>query len=155
MFQRVLIVCTGNICRSPMAEALLRARLAGSGGVHVSSAGIAALTGHLAHPTVQDLLTPRGIDISAHRARQVDRVMLSASDLILVADAGHEAWLRQRFPGTRDRLHRIGERRNIDVPDPFGRPPLAYREALALLDACVEDWLPVLLPRAPRAHSGR
>lgn len=151
MFSRVLIVCTGNICRSPMAEGLLRAKLAGQGGVSVTSAGIAALSGHPAHYIARSLLAERRIDIRAHRARQVDRVMLSASDLILVAESTQGAWLMSRFPGTRDRVHRLGKWCGLDVPDPFGKPRSAFVDALALMDECVDDWTESLLGgRVPR-----
>lgn len=149
MFSRVLIVCTGNICRSPMAEGLLRARLAGQGGINVNSAGIAALAGHPPHPLATSLLAERHIDISAHRARQIDRVMLSASDVILVAESAHGAWVVSRFPGTRDRVHRLGKWRGLDVPDPFGRPRAAFVDALKLIDECVDDWADSLLGGGP------
>src|SRR6266542_2985353 len=78
MFENVLIVCVGNICRSPMAEGLLRARFVGHRRARIESAGLAALEGRPADPIAVELLAERGIDISAHRARQLTPELLAA-----------------------------------------------------------------------------
>ena len=80
MIRNILTVCVGNICRSPMAEALLRTKLPD---VAVASAGIAAPSGALADPLAQELMLERGIDISAHRAKRVITPSIAGSDLVL------------------------------------------------------------------------
>ena len=85
MLNRVLVVCVGNICRSPMAEAMLRARLGRRPRFEVSSAGVGALVGHPADPFAMELMRERGLDIAAHRARQVTPELVAAHDLVLAA----------------------------------------------------------------------
>lgn len=83
---RVLVVCTGNICRSPIAEHLLRAA-----GVTVSSAGARALAGQPMSGPALDVLAARGIDGSAFRARQLTAELVADADLVLGASREHRA----------------------------------------------------------------
>ena len=73
MIRHVLVVCVGNICRSPMAEALLRRELRGQEGFTVDSAGLGALVGHPASEYSVELMAEIGEDISGHRAREFIR----------------------------------------------------------------------------------
>ena len=98
MIDRILVVCIGNICRSPMAEGLLRLRLAGRTGVTVGSAGIAARVGEPADPMAQGLMRERGIDIAGHRARQLTPELAGAHDLVLVMEQEHERALLEIAP---------------------------------------------------------
>ena len=75
MFKTILVVCSGNICRSPIGEGLLRDRLRGK--VTVSSAGCTALVGHPADPLAVEVAAEHNCDISAHRARQIDTELLA------------------------------------------------------------------------------
>ena len=96
----ILIVCTGNICRSPLAEVLLRERLSGVG-VVVRSAGTHALTGHGMSPEAQELAVRLGGDPSAaaaHRGRLLDEELLLTSDLVLTMTAEHSTFTVQRAP---------------------------------------------------------
>lgn len=137
MFQRILIVCVGNICRSPMAEALLKHQLkeAGRNGVVVESAGIAALVGKPADEMAQALMRERGIDLSAHRARQLDSTLVRSFDLILVMERGHQRQIEASFPSARGKVFRIGHWKNFDVPDPYRQPREAFERSLALIES--------------------
>jgi protein-tyrosine-phosphatase len=93
----ILFVCTGNICRSPMAEGFTKELLqAADADVHVSSSGVIGWEGSGASPEAVDVVTERGVDISGHEARRLDRSQVDAADLIVCMAAEHlEAVLRQ------------------------------------------------------------
>lgn len=135
-----MVLCTGNICRSPMAEALLRQRLPSR--YKVESAGIGALVGHPADPLACELMAEHGLDISAHRARQVDVKMLRDVDLILVMDQTHRTWAGREYPQLFGRIHKllkwIG---GADVEDPYRQPRAAFEQAYAAIDRGVDSWV--------------
>ena len=135
----VLLVCTGNICRSPMAQGLFESRLAT--GVEVSSAGVAAVVGAPAASPARTLMAAQGIDISGHRARQLDLRLATSHDLLLVMESHHRDWILSHFPMTRGRVHLLGAwRDDLQIPDPYCRPVAAYEQALSMMQACVADW---------------
>ncbi len=140
MFSRILTVCIGNICRSPMAEALLKDRLAKRGvRATVESAGVGALVGHPADPQAVALMQERGLDITAHRGRQLTPDMIRAFELILVMEADQQRAVEGILPSARGRVHRIGRWGNFDVPDPYRKDREAFERALALIDRGLDD----------------
>ncbi|MFS2100292.1 low molecular weight protein-tyrosine-phosphatase [Variovorax sp. Varisp85] len=134
----VLVVCIGNICRSPMGEALIAAALPQ---LEVASAGVGALVGQPADPIARQLMAERGLDIESHRARQLTNLMCQQADLILVMDEEQRLQINQRHPLTRGKLFRLGEVARVDIPDPYrlGRP--AFEQALQLIDAGASAWV--------------
>lgn len=140
MFGRVLMVCVGNVCRSPMAAAVLADRLARRGiAVVVESAGLAALVGRPADPLAQALLRERGLDLSGHRARQLTTQLIRDFELVLVMDADQQAEVERLLPGARGRVHRLGRFGGFDVPDPYRQERPAFERALALVERGVDD----------------
>ncbi len=140
MFDRILIVCVGNICRSPMAEGVLRARaLARGRALTVESAGIAALVGRPAEPEAVALLATRGVDIASHRARQLTPELASRFDLVLVMEEGHVKAVEALAPALRGRVHRVGKFGGFDVPDPYRRGDAAFAHALHLIERGLDD----------------
>lgn len=135
----ILTICIGNICRSPMAEALLAQALPGS---TVSSAGIGALVGHPADDKATALMVARGLDISGHRARQVNRSICQQADMIFVMDNKQRKFLEENFPMVTGKVFRLGEFAKQDVPDPYRKSEEAFSDALALIEAGVNAWAP-------------
>jgi len=128
-----------------MAEALLREELAKTGeGYDVQSAGLGALVGHPADETAQKLMRRMGIDISGHRARQLDSDLVHWADLILVMETSQKKTLESSEPSARGRVYRLGEWGDFDVPDPYKRPEEAFEQALMLISQGVSEWIPKL-----------
>jgi protein-tyrosine phosphatase len=139
MLKPTLIVCTGNICRSPMAEALLAARLKGVSAV--SSAGIAASPGRPAEPEAIDICRANGLDIANHRARQLDEALLKEHPLVLVMEDAHGQWIARRFPHMRERVFLLGHYlESIEVPDPYGEDRAAFLKVFKQIQHCCGWW---------------
>ncbi|WP_420991445.1 low molecular weight protein-tyrosine-phosphatase [Cupriavidus sp. 30B13] len=139
MIKTVLVVCIGNICRSPMAEGLLKQDLPD---INVVSAGLAALTGQPAEPYAVELMRDRGVDITGHRAQQLSRSMATSADLILVMDNTQRQEIQRLYPATTGRVFRMGELGKFDVPDPFREARPAFENALQLIQRGVAAWVP-------------
>ena len=146
MLHKIIVVCTGNICRSPIAEALLRQQLSIEK-IQVCSAGIAALVHHPADPLARTVALEHGLDISAHRAQQATGALLTGMDLILTLDQSHSDWIRIRFPQLTGRTHKLGRwRDNADVADPYGKPQKAFEHAYQHITLCTQEWAKRLAP---------
>lgn len=117
-----------------MAEALLRARLAGRPGARVESAGVAALVGRPASPEAQELMAERGLDLSAHRARQLTPELVRDFDLVLVMEEGHRRAVEAIAPAARGRVQRLGRFGGFDVADPYRAGRRAFETALSLIE---------------------
>lgn len=137
---KLLFICTGNTCRSPMAEAIAR-RLAAERGLtdlHVSSAGIGAAENSPVSDGALLVAMEHGLDLSAHRARQLTRELVDEADLILVMGASHLE--RVRALGGEDKvamLTHFASRGEIErsVSDPFGAGLEIYRRTFEELEA--------------------
>lgn len=150
MFKSVLMVCVGNICRSPMAAGELSVRLrVRAPGVLVESAGLRALVGRPAEPMAQELMLARGFDLSSHRARQLTTELLRRFELVLVMEAAQRHAVEGLLPGARGRIHPIGRWGGFDVPDPYRRDRSAYERALELIARGVERYVNAFWPGPP------
>lgn len=132
----ILLVCTGNTCRSPMAEALMRQRLARQKkcrleqledrGFLVRSAGIAAAAGCPPSAEAMQVMREHGLDVERHEAQPLTEQLVRHADLILTMTAGHWHSVVQRWPHAADRVAMLLPDQ-VDVPDPIGRALDAYR----------------------------
>ncbi|MBG6073069.1 MULTISPECIES: low molecular weight protein-tyrosine-phosphatase [unclassified Polaromonas] len=137
----ILTVCVGNICRSPVAEAMLKDRLPGR---KVWSAGLHAVIGHGAETTASEIASQHGLDLSAHRAQQVAGWMCSHADLVLVMEASHQQALEKLYPTARGKIHRLGEfgpPGGFDIADPYRQPRAAFEAAHAAIALGVDEWV--------------
>ncbi len=139
MFENILVVCIGNICRSPMAEALLKEALSSEKHT-VTSAGLGALAGHPADEKAQQLMKAKGIDISAHQGRQIDTEIIRQSNLILVMEEDHQKAIEAKDPSARGKVYRLGNWGGFDIPDPYRKEMKDFEDALALIEQGVNDW---------------
>lgn len=137
MIESVLVVCTGNICRSPMAEGLLKNLLPD---LRVMSAGLEALTGFSADPIAVELMMSRGVDIAHHRARQLESWMCRDFDLILVMENLQKRLIENQFPFARGKVFSLQEPNAHDVRDPYRRGREAFESSLKEIEVGLELW---------------
>lgn len=142
----ILTVCTGNICRSPVAEFALAQALGGFEEVEVTSAGTGALVGHGVPVQAQRLATASGIDASSHAARQIDPSLVRGADLILAMAREHRRFVVESLPAAMRRTFTLRELARIadgvmdGLPDAVRRaeaktPEEGMRAAIALAAA--------------------
>ncbi|MCH4305227.1 protein tyrosine phosphatase [Enterobacter asburiae] len=138
MFQSILVVCTGNICRSPIGERLLRQQLPGK---QVNSAGILGLEGHPADAAAQAVARCHGVSLEGHIARKVTRNLLQQADLILVMGPEHLRFIATMAPENRGKSLLFGQWLDIrDIPDPYNKSREAYEYVFEQLGKASQEW---------------
>jgi protein-tyrosine phosphatase len=139
----VVMVCTGNVCRSPMAEALLRHWLGPNSEWDVQSAGVAAFAGMPASQAAWVVMAEKGITLKHHRSQALDQALVDDADLIVVMTKDHQRAVRQRFQRTAQKVFLLNSfghaRRNEDIEDPIGASDDVYREVRDEMNAVMPD----------------
>lgn len=143
MFNQVLVVCIGNICRSPVGEALFAKGFSDLGlDVKVSSAGIRAMVGDPADPYSIEVAAAHGLDIRHHRARQITDEIVRGHDLILVMEHQHRRDLSRLFPYATGKVHLMGRfRKDMEIFDVWQKPKFEFDEMYEHLQNCALDWM--------------
>ncbi len=139
-FKKILVVCAGNICRSPMGEAFFKQALAEKG-YTIDSAGIVGLVNHPADDKAIKVMADIGIDISEHRGKRLNDKLIADFDLILVMTQRQVHEMGKQWPFSRGRVFRIGHWLNLDVADPYRLDESVFLEARENIQQSVDEWI--------------
>jgi|SRR5699024_4805584 len=138
MFNTILVVCIGNICRSPTGERLLQHYLPNK---IVSSAGIHAVVGSAAYKTAVEVANEHNLSLEGHISRQLTAAICQEYELILVMEKNHIDAVSQISPAARGKTMLFGHWLNqMDIADPYGHPKPAFELAYKLLDDAAQQW---------------
>lgn len=138
--RRVLLVCVGNVCRSPTAEVLLRRRCHGRG-ITVESAGLGALVGNPIDPLAEAVLGEHGLSATTHVARQLTTGMVESADLVLVMEAPQRDAIAGLSAPAAARTYLLGKwHGEVDIPDPYRQRLAVFRDVYWMIDKAVNSW---------------
>lgn len=141
----ILTVCVGNICRSPVAEAILTAHLPDH---TVASAGIGAVVGSDVDPTARAVAEAGGVKVGSHVARQFTREIGEQYDLILVLEAGHKREIERIALELSGRIMRLSRwTGDADIPDPYRKSMEFHEYVFALIQEATTAWVSRLSPK--------
>jgi protein-tyrosine-phosphatase len=146
----ILFVCTGNICRSPMAMGFLREKLrkAGlEGEYRVRSAGVWGLEAQPPSAYAREIMAQRGIDISDHRSHDLTPEDVEGANLILTMERGQAEAIGLELPQHAHKVHLLSEMagRYYDIRDPYGGPLYEYRQCAAEIERLIEEGYPRIM----------
>lgn len=136
-FENILVVCVGNICRSPMAEALLKQRFPEK---NIDSAGVGALVGHGADPASIQIMQDQNIDLTNHVAKQIDEKLAQKADLIFTMSDSQNKWIEERFPFCRGKTFKLGHWNGNDIADPYKHEMSEFQTAYKDIVRGIEEW---------------
>jgi protein-tyrosine-phosphatase len=141
----ILFICTGNSCRSVMAEYLLKQRFHTRLNIEIFSAGTGVLIRSAASAETISVLRERGIDATKHISQPANTILLKQADLIFVMTRNHRNQILEHVPGVEKRVYLLKEFANIsdsesdlDIPDPIGSSHQSYQDCLKIIEEAVE-----------------
>lgn len=136
-FENILVVCVGNICRSPMAEALLKRSFPEK---NIDSAGVGALVGHGADPAAIKIMEEQNIHITDHVAKQIDEDLALRADLIFTMSDSQNKWIEERWPFCRGKTFKLGHWYDKDIADPYKHELSAFQTAYQDIVESIDEW---------------
>ncbi|MDI3362646.1 protein tyrosine phosphatase [Lelliottia sp. V106_10] len=138
MVNSILVVCTGNICRSPIGERLLRQQMPG---FTVASAGVSGLVGHAADARAQEVAALHGVSLEGHVAQKLTPQLMREYDLILAMEPEHLNHISAMAPEIRGRSLLFGQwLQTRAIPDPYRKSHEAYEYVFDLLGRASQEW---------------
>lgn len=155
VIRKILIICQGNLCRSPIAEVECRKRLAdrGLGEVIVDSAGLNTRDDLAAHPSAIDVAKEHNLNLDRHRSKMLTEDMVRWADIMFVMSPRQKQLLLNSFPYVRGKTFLLG-REGQQIDDPLGLPRASFAAAHAEICDGIDDWLDRLfaMSRDSRPH---
>ncbi len=140
--KNILVVCVGNICRSPVGERILQAALPDK---TITSAGIAALVGHAADETAAAVAAAHNVSLDGHVSRQLTSELGADQDLILVMEAGHKHEIARRFPQLSGRTMLFDQWTGMKgIADPYRLTKGFHEQVFGQIKAAADAWAPRL-----------
>lgn len=140
MFDSVLMVCAGNICRSPTAEYVLKSKLTDKN-ITVSSAGLTALVAKPADAMAQKIALSHGVVMDTHQGQQLSSQLIATNSVILVMEQRHLNDVHSRYPEARGKTFLLGKWiNNAEIPDPYRQSQEAFEHVYALIDSACSAW---------------
>lgn len=136
-FENILVVCVGNICRSPIAAALLIDKFPQK---NIDSAGLSAVVGHSADAKAQEVMRMDGLDMSDHVAKQIDEALVTTADLILTMSVNQTRWIEEQWPHCRGKTFRIGHWLDKDIADPYQHEKSVFETTRQDIIDSLEAW---------------
>lgn len=133
----VLVVCIGNICRSPMAEYFLKQQYPQ---LQIESAGISGLIGHAADEKAKLCMQRFGIDMSSHVAKKLNAELIKKADLVLVMSQNQQKHIEQTWPFAKGKTFRLGHWQGKNVADPYQHDQTVFDDTCQLIQDCIADW---------------
>lgn len=133
----ILVVCIGNICRSPMAEYFLKKEYPN---LNIESAGISGLIGHAADEKASLCMQRFGIDMSPHVAKKLNAELIKKADLILVMSQNQQKHIEQTWSFAKGKTFRLGHWQSKNIADPYQHDQTVFDETCRLIQDCITDW---------------
>ncbi|MBL7093475.1 hypothetical protein ISS22_05830 [candidate division KSB1 bacterium] len=150
----ILFVCSGNACRSPIAEGILKKKLYPifKDRIRIHSAGTLGIENHPATPNAVSVAKEKGVDISGHSSKGITKDIVEEADLIFVMATLHRNFVVVNFPKTKNKVHLLtnfdldkSEQRNESVKDPIGENLKFYRRIINHIENEIDRILPELI----------
>ena len=140
--RNILVVCVGNICRSPMGEFFLKKN---HPNLHIESAGLSAMVGHTADDKAIASMARKSIDMRSHVAKQIDAHLIKTADLILVMSNNQAQHIEKQWPFAKGKVFRLGHWQGQNVPDPYKHDQAFFDQSCQNIKLYVQDWIKHLI----------